>query len=57
MKPLAARPKEGDGITIEINPTSLRRLLSAHHLSVEELRPITPKAKRQVMKLLLDGLN
>jgi len=57
MKRLPVQNNQRDGVTIEINSVSLRRLLAAHHLSVEELRPITPEAKRQVMKLLLDGLN
>jgi len=57
MKRVSTQDNNHDGITIEINSMSLRRLLAAHHLSVEELRPITPEAKRQVMKLLLDGLN
>jgi len=57
MKRVSTQDNNHDGITIEINSMSLRRLLAAHHLSVEELRPITPEAKRRVMKLLLDGLN
>lgn len=43
-------------IAIELNPAILHRLFARHQLSVEELRPSTPQAKRQLKQLLLQHL-
>lgn len=47
---------DGETIAIELDPAILHRLFARHQLSVEELRPSTPQAKRQVKQLLLKHL-